>query len=475
MGALSHLRIVEIGSAAATSYCARLFADFGATVRKIEPPTGDPLRSTAPLTPQGHSAWFAFLNFNKSSVALDPKDANAASLSELIAACDILLDGRDIDAADCPAVDLAAIKQRNPGLIHLDASWFGREGPYAQFEATDSTIRALTGLVKLVGPAEAPPMHAPDYQTGIFGGLWGFIATASSVLGRTQDGRGCSASLSIFESSIAVTEYIMFESFVRGDIMRRIGVNRFWPTFPVGIYETKQGWLGVTTVTPAQWRAFCEMLALHELRDDPKLFMGVDRLQHIEAIERQFIPRLKQRTAREWLAEGLRRKIPIVPVPEISDLIADEEKRARGAIVPIMIGDETGFTAGSMQRLTGTPPRRGGAVPEIGEQMLGSAHVSEAMVRAPASESGNANRLPLEGIRVVDFSMGWAGPICTRTLADLGADVIKIAATQYPDWWRGVDRRPAYVLEQMYEKARHHARPDSAAGTQSGEAAARRR
>ena len=52
MGALTHLRIVEIGSAAATSYCARLFADFGATVLKIEPPHGDPLRRTAPLTPK---------------------------------------------------------------------------------------------------------------------------------------------------------------------------------------------------------------------------------------------------------------------------------------------------------------------------------------------------------------------------------------------------------------------------------------
>ena len=104
--------------------------------------------------------------------------------------------------------------------------------------------------------------------------------------------------------------------------MRRIGVNRFWPSFPVGIYETRQGWLGVTTVTPAQWRAFCEMLGLLDLRDDPSLFLGVDRLQRMEEIEARFIAKLKQRTAQEWFAEGLRRKIPIVPVPDIGDLVA---------------------------------------------------------------------------------------------------------------------------------------------------------
>jgi len=183
MEALSHLSVVEIGSSAATNYCARLFADFGATVRKIEPPKGDPLRRAAPLTPKGQSAWFAFLNFNKSSVALDANDPSASSqLAELIGGCDILVDGRDVDAADCPSFDLAALKLINPGLIHLEASWFGDHGPYADYHATDSTIRALTGLVKLVGPAAGPPAHAPDFQTGICAGLWGFIAAAASVL-----------------------------------------------------------------------------------------------------------------------------------------------------------------------------------------------------------------------------------------------------------------------------------------------------
>jgi crotonobetainyl-CoA:carnitine CoA-transferase CaiB-like acyl-CoA transferase len=449
MGALSHLRVVEIGSSPAASYCARLFADFGADVWKVEPLSGDPLRRAAPLTPKGQSAWFAFLNFNKSSIALEAADASTR-LAELIATCDVLVDGRDIDGADCLAIDLAAIKKANSCLIHIETSWFGHDGPYAKFAATDATIRALTGLVKLVGPEEGPPMHAPDFQTGILGGLWGFIAAASSVLGRLSDGQGRTSHLSVFEASIAVTEYIMFESFLRGDIMRRIGVNRFWPTFPVGIYETKQGWLGVTTVTPAQWRAFCEMLGLSDLRDDPTLFLGVDRLQHVEMIEGKILPRLKQRTAQEWFAEALRRKIPIVPVPEIAELIADEEKRARGAIVPIEIGGEHGFTAGSMQRLLGTPPRRGGKVPAIGEKQADAPGTSAP--RRPAPAAAAANNLPLAGIRVIDFSMGWAGPVCTRTLADLGADVIKIEAIQYPDWWRGVDRRPAYVLDKQYEK-----------------------
>ncbi|WP_213290934.1 CoA transferase [Bradyrhizobium sp. sGM-13] len=454
MGILSHLRVVEIGSSAATSYCARLFADFGADVQKVEPPAGDPLRRSAPLTRSSQSAWFAFLNFNKSSTIIDAKDRDAVDrLADLIEGCDILIDGRDVDRADCPSIDVPAIRERRPQLIYLTASWFGREGPYAGFAATDSTVRALAGLVKLVGSVEGPPLHAPDFQTGILAGLWGFIAAASSEIARMEYGAGRSWSLSIYESILAVSEFLMSEAVGRTEVMRRIGVNRFWPSFPVGIYETKKGWLGVTTATPAQWRAFCDMLELSGLRDDPALVLGEDRLQCVEAIERQFIPRLKARTAQEWFEEGLKRKIPMVPVPAISDLLEDSEKRARGAVVPVVLGRERGLTVGSMQRLTLTPPRRGGRVPAPGEQQA-FAKLGRHLTATAFGSSGriDVSQLPLQPIRVVDFSMGWAGPLCTRTLADLGADVIKIEAIQYPDWWRGIDRRPDYVRGQMYEK-----------------------
>lgn len=452
--ALSQLRVVEIGSSAATSYCARLFADFGAEVCKVEPPTGDPLRSSAPLTPGGQSAWFAFLNFNKSSIVIDAADPGAVKrLTLLIEDCDILVDGRDVDGANCPPVDVTAIRQRRPALIYLDVSWFGQDGPYAEFTASDSMVRALAGLIKLVGPVEGPPLHAPDFQTGILAGLWGFIAAASSVFARMQSRAGRSYSLSIFETCISLSEYQLFEAFQRGDVMHRIGINRFWPNFPVGIYETKKGWLGVTTITPPQWRAFCDMLGLPQLRDDPALVLGADRLNHVEQIERLLIPRLRKRTAQQWFAEGLKRKIPIVPVPEMSDLLQDKEKLERSAIVPILLGKERALTAGSMQRLTLTPPRRGGKVPCPGErQALTNSRSNSATGVSMFADCSSAAEQPLLRTRVIDFSMGWAGPLCSRTLADLGADVIKIEAIQYPDWWRGVDRRPDYVNRQMYEK-----------------------
>ncbi|MCC0003809.1 MAG: CoA transferase [Methylobacteriaceae bacterium] len=437
------LRVLETGSLASASWCARLFADFGADVLKLEPDGGDPLRQASPLFdgPSGHeSAAFAFLNFGKRLAR-----RRDADLSALLSDCDVLILGDD----DAP--EIAACARET--LIVVDASWFGRSGPYRDHPATDATVRALAGLVQLVGPRDGPPMAAPDFQAGYVAGLWAFIAACAGLMARARDG-GRRFDASVFEACVTLTEYQVAEAAIRNEPQQRSGIGRFAPTYPLGVYRASDGWIGATMVTPAQWGGFCEMLGLPELAV-PHFTTGLERLPHADELEAQFAPRLAEKPAAHWFAEGLKRRLPIVVVPKIEALASTPEFRARGAIVDIHAGGRTLSAPASPLRLAATPPAVEATLANAGS----SAPTWIARDAAPKFDTPQAPKgaLPLSGFRIVDFTMGWAGPLCARTLADLGADVIKIEGCSYPDWWRGVDRRPNVLREKLYEKTGRYA------------------
>ncbi len=432
------LRVLELGSLASASWCARLFADFGGDVLKLEPEGGDPMRSAAPLFDNAgvrESAAFAFLNFGKRLAWTSDAD-----LPALIADCDVLILGA------CDAPDGAA---GNDALVVIDASWFGASGPYKDHLATDATVRALAGLVQLVGPKDGPPMAAPDFQAGYVAGLWAFIAACAGLMARARDG-GRRFDASVLEACVTLTEYQVAEAAIRNEPQQRAGIGRFAPTYPLGVYRAADGWIGATMVTPAQWRGFCDMLGLPDIGAAPHFTTGLERLPHADELEAQFAPRLAEKPAAHWFAEGLKRRLPIVVVPRVEALAGSPEFRARGAIATIRDGAKVLHAPASPLRLTRTPPATEAALAHVGAD----APAWRARPEAPhfATPAAPTGALPLAGFRIVDFTMGWAGPLCARTLADLGADVIKIEGCSYPDWWRGVDRRANVLREKLYEK-----------------------
>ncbi|HTB37094.1 MAG TPA: CoA transferase [Reyranella sp.] len=421
---LSGVRVVEIGALPAGAYAARLFADFGAEVIKVEPAGGDPTRSFPPLI-EGGSGWFAYLNYGKKSVLADKVDLDA-----LLRGADVLIDSTGTDHGT------------HPDLVTVDLSWFGKSGPYRDFKASDAVCRALAGFVQLIGPAEGPPLTLPDYQSAIMGGLSAFIPAMASLLGR----QSLRYEVSVHEATIALAEYQAIEAWATGTPQKRWGFNRFTPTYPMGVYRCKQGWIGITIVTPAQWKSFCDLLGMPDLGRHPQYVMGGERLAHADELEARFVPRFLDRTAEEWFTSGLELRLPFAIVPNMEEVLGWPVFRDRKAIVPIKMGDRTVEAPGSPFHLTRTPPNFGGTVPEFGEH-------DGAIVPRQAPASTATKSRPLEGLRIVDLSMGWAGPICTRNLADLGADVIKIEACGYPDWWRGVDNRLDTVTQRLYEKS----------------------
>ncbi|HEY0418793.1 MAG TPA: CoA transferase, partial [Acetobacteraceae bacterium] len=435
-GPLAGVRVAEIGTGAALDYCGKLFADFGADVVKIEPPGGDPERAIPPLveTAPGHreSAVFAWRNTNKRSVVAD-----ASMLREVIAHADVLLDARGPDA------DHEALRAAHPGLHIVSLSWFGESGPYRDFRGADSVVRALAGLVKLTGPIDEPAMQG-EHQSGVPAALAGFNAAMGALL---SGGPGRRFEISIHEANVVIGEYQAGTAVGMGIDERRRGVNRWFPTFPLGIHPCREGWLGITVLTADQWRNFCDMLGMHEQAADPRYATAAERIPHAEPLEAIYLPRLRERTAKEWFAEGLRRRIPFVVVPSMADLLAEPVHRSRGAFGTVAMGHATFEAPVLPQRLSRTRPSASGAAPLAGEHTA-SWRAAPAVLKATEPKRA----LPLDGVRIVDMAMGWAGPLCTRQMADLGAEIIKVEGRAYPDWWRGADYSEAGISDHVHEK-----------------------
>jgi crotonobetainyl-CoA:carnitine CoA-transferase CaiB-like acyl-CoA transferase len=381
---LRTLTVVEASRDVAVRHCGRLFALLGATVFRA--PGGDD-----GMIGYGGDAGEAFgrwLDFGK-------REGEAAT-------ADLVIGG--LDAAGLSAGERLSGEL---GAMHLEMRWFHPDGPYADWPGTDEVIQALTGLVYAFGPAEGPPTLAQGHGPQVSAALAAFNAAMGALFAQPRPRR---ISVCVHEAHMCLTETGAVSALMEGGLAVRLGVNRFVPTYPCGSYPTTDGWLGVTALIPAQWKAFCELIGREAMAREPRYATSVERLLLADEIDPLVADAVSKGSTDRWVQGGLERRIPLTPMADLAGLPQEPHWRQRGAFAPF---DAEG-------RVGPTLPYR-------------FAHRGESGVRF----AGGPPSAPLRGLRVVDFSMGWAGPLCTRTLADLGADVIKIESEGHPDWWRG--------------------------------------
>lgn len=386
-GPLAGIGIAELSGEIATRYLGRLFAQAGASVWRVAAPE---------LLDPSYAAWL-----DQGKVIVGGADA---ALNAVAGADRALAIAGQTQAAIAAADRTLGGLGDAPPLLAL--TWFDPRGDYRDRPANDPVIQAMTGVAFGFGPVEGPPILAQGHGPQIVAGITAFIPALAALTAPSPVRR---IETNVFEAALCFTETGAVGAIAYGWEARRLGVNRFSPTWPCSLYRATDGWVGVTALTRAQWAAFARLIDRPELVGEPRFATSLLRLaagDEIDAIVREAIAR---RPVAFWVENGDRLRIPITPAAPPLELPAQPHWRDRG----------------SFARLEGA-----------------MAPVSPFRFRFDGEQKGRprgGRAGPLADVRVADFSMGWAGPLAARYLADLGADVLKIEARDRRDWWRGWD------------------------------------
>ena len=441
------LLVVDIGGTIATGYAAKLYADYGARVVNVEPENGFATRQVGPFLSNGDSALHGYLHANKEHVV----EANSLLDHPAIAAADLVL----LDPNTLPSP--LSVEDFNTNVCAI--SWFGLNGPYAKYQATDQAIYALIGLMQGVGKPGEPPIIQTGYHGQILGGVSAFNGSLGYLFGQRDKTSAFLLDASILEANLCLTELGAIASFNDMPLPQRMGINRFAPTYPLGIWPCKDGWLGVTVLNPGQWLAFCELLGLPDLAVNPEYQSSMARLNAAHIIEPRILEALSNKSAEDLFYKGQDQRIPLARVPTMAELFSVDQYKER-QVFSEFISDGIQFEGPSCPfRLMETPPKMGGEVSRLGaDNALWDHGTSQDFGPNSSGFSSGIDKTspppaPLEGVTIVDLSMGWAGPLATRNLADLGAKVIKVESCTRFDWFRSWEASQEWIDNNGAEKA----------------------
>ena len=341
-GALSSLKIVEVGEAVSAPYATKLMADMGAEVIKVERPhVGDSSRRRGPYpgsTPHPEkSGLFLYLNANKYGVTIDLAEAEGMDLlDKIVAQADVLVHNVTPPDMDRIGFNFERMRKVNPRLVMTAITPYGLTGPYRNWRAEDLTLWGAGGICAVNGGGmdhpEMPPLKTFGQQSGFQGGVHGAVATLGAVMAAMRDGEGQEVDVSVQESLAAQLE-LFFEFWPYGGLIaNRLGRK---PIQPLEAMECKDGWIYLCCVEEHQWRGFVEVMGNPEWADEAIFADRMKRAENWEALQIFLQEYVSQQTVLDLYRKVQAKRVPFAPVSTMGDLLNSEHLKARGFFVEI--------------------------------------------------------------------------------------------------------------------------------------------
>ncbi len=430
--ALSDVVVVELGSGFSSSWCAKAFADLGAHVLKIEPPSGDPLR--------GDLGAFANLNTNKHSVVLDEAPASASKLLELLEQADLVIEGSEAGSLSTFGLERSSLMGQLPRLSIVAISGFGLDGPYASYRASDLVAQAFAGslITDQRGPVKFP-MRVNECALGHTAAVGGL----SAVLRARATGHGalidCAAVEAAATNPMRMTRHLGW--CYRGGVPLALQTADSSSTLlPLGAFPCADGYVAMM-MTPQQLSEMLDVIDSDELRSffaQPGAFSLPEAKEVLDGV---LYPWLFDRTRQEITDVAQAAGWPVAPLHLPAEVLDAAHLRQRGFWMPV-VGGEAGdvLVPGAPYRFT-----EGGWQLHHGAPVLGGApgERRSAEPHGPAVAAKDPSAPPLRGMRVLDITTVWSGPLLTMQLADLGAEVIRVESPLvFPPSTKGYSPRP---------------------------------
>jgi crotonobetainyl-CoA:carnitine CoA-transferase CaiB-like acyl-CoA transferase len=452
---LAGLRVVDFSTQIAGPYCSKLMADAGAEVVKVEGEEGDSLRrqcaSGAELG-RADSALFRYLNAGKRSVRGAPEDAHVAAL---VAEADLVIEAHGLEGDNGARLDPARLRAEHPALVVLSITPYGCRGPWAGRRATEFTLQAEAGSIGLRAVPGGVPFQAGGRIAEWAAGAYGAAAALAALFGARRTGRGEHVDLSILETANMI--FATFSETTNRLLNGGPGDPEHAYLLPgvetPSVERSADGYVGFCTNSPEQFANFLRLIERPDLLTDRQLATVAGRMARFEEWTAVVAAWCAPRRTEEIVSLASALRIPVAPVLNGETVLGHEQLRARQVFVTSADG---GFLQPRRPYLVDgaqpPPPRPAPALGGAGEPVSWEGEGRWAPYDGGVDSDAG---LPLSGLKVLDLTAWWAGPVTTHLLASMGATVVHLESTTRLDGMRGVGRAMGRHYEQWWEVSPH--------------------